>query len=157
MILKRIWRDLLVYLLWAVVLGLGIWLLLLSRNAVLSLFSVLSTDVTTARQGKLETLDKFYVISAGLAWLALMVLTEFYFRNGARRGDLLYRFARILGVELLLLFVVDGVLLVIMGLGAATWLRWLILVAELALAVACLLFARPAPSPLSDIRRGEEL
>ncbi|MBN1250184.1 MAG: hypothetical protein JXC32_21145 [Anaerolineae bacterium] len=153
---KHIWGEVLVYVLWAIVLALGIWVLLLSRNAVLSVFSMLDTEATTAREGRRTTLDRFYIIGAGLAWLALMVLSEFYFRNGLRRGQLLQRFARILGIELLLLFIIDAVLLLVIGVSATTWLRWLILGGELVLGVACLTFARPAPALLSDVRNGGE-
>lgn len=153
---KSIVRDLSAYLLWAVVLALGIWLLLLSRNAVLAVFSALSTNTTTTGAGQLETLDKFYSIAAGILWLALMIVSELYFRSGARRGVLLPSFARVIGAELLLLFVVDTVLLVIIGFAAATLWRWLILTAEISLAIVCLRFARSAPSIWSVIRRGEE-
>ncbi|MGC9467872.1 MAG: hypothetical protein ACP5HS_04725 [Anaerolineae bacterium] len=155
---KLAWLNhLLVYLLWAIVLAVGIWLLLLSRNALFEVVGVLYVGDSLQRARQLNSLEKFYSLGAGLAWLAMMIVSEFYFRSGARRGRLLERFARVLGVELLLLFVIDAALVLVRGPGSVTWSRWLILGSELVVGVACVLFARRAPSITSDIVYDDEM
>lgn len=154
--LKRRWLGyLLAYGMWAVVLALGIWFLLFSRETVLGIADALMTDTTSARYWRLTSLERFYVIGVGLVWTAIMIISEVYFRHGVSRGQLLQRFARILGPELLLIFIADAGLLVVMGFDAATWSRWLILIAELALGVIFVLVGRSAPSLRSDLLSGE--
>ena len=65
---KHIWLNyLLAYFVWAVALVLGIWFLLLSRNAFLGVFSVLYVQDSVTRAWQLRFLDKFYVVGVGLA------------------------------------------------------------------------------------------
>jgi hypothetical protein len=87
------------------------------------------------------------VLLAGLAWLAFMVLTEEYFRDGVRRRTLLRRVGRVAGPEILLLFFMDLSLALLRGLGG--WLRVLILAVELAagLGLALLTRSRRARTP----------
>ncbi|MGC9522212.1 MAG: hypothetical protein ACP5HG_10095 [Anaerolineae bacterium] len=153
---RRWLQYVLAYAMWAVVLALGIWLLLLSRDAVVAVFSALLVEDSTARTWTIVSVERFYVIGAGLAWLALMILSELYFRNGVRRGRLFPRFARILGIELLLLFIVDFTLFALQGMGLEVWSRWLILGVELVLGVACVLLACSSPRLISDVRSSEQ-
>ena len=155
---KQIWiRHLLAYLAWAAVLALGIWVLLLSRDAVLGVVATLTADTPSvvARTWRLTAVERFYVIAAGLVWLAMMVAVEFYFRNGIHHGQLRQRFARVFGAEMLVLFVSDAVLFVVQGLGTVVWLRWVILGAELVLGVLAAELGRSAPAILRDIKKSD--
>lgn len=152
----RLLHHVLVYVMWVVVLALGLWVLLLSRDVVVAVASALFVEESSARFWRITSVERFYILGAGLAWLALMILSEFYFRNGVRQGRLFVRFARVLGIELVILFVVDGVLYIAQGLPAEAWVRWLILGAELALGVASLVFARSSSSLISDITSGDQ-
>ncbi len=141
---KFTWLNyLLVYFLWSIVLLVGLWFLLLSRNTFLSVFTTLYVKDSIVRAWQIRSLEKFYTLGVGLAWLAMTILTEVYFRAAVHRARLLFqRFALILGIELLLIFVADAMLLFVQGLGMTIWSRWLILGVELVLGVGCLIFAR---------------
>ncbi len=140
--MRKFWSYILVYLLWIVVLALGLWFILVGRNSLLAaseVFYVGGDPVTHAWRGSLY--DKAYSITVGLLWLALSTVTEPYFRQGLRRRQLWRRFAHIAGPELLLIFAADLSLLWLQG-WSTTWLRWVILGAELIVGLALLGFAR---------------
>ncbi len=145
----------LVYVMWVLVLALGIWVLLVSRDAIVGVASLVFVQVSSARAWRISAVEKYYVLGAGFVWLGLMVFSELYFRNGVRRGRLIPRIARFLGAELLALSVFDAILFVTQGLPAEAWLRWLILGSELAFGVICLVIARPSPRVISDVQAGD--
>ena len=153
---RNIWLNyLLVYFVWTIVLALGIWLLLLSHTAFLNVAALYAQD-SLERAWQIRSLEKFSILGMGLVCLIIMIVSEFYFRHGARRGYLFQRFARILGTEMLLLFVVDAVLLAAQGLRSGIWSRWLILGAELVLGIVLRVFARPSPSIMSDLKYADQ-
>ena len=145
----------LVYVMWVLVLALGIWVLLVSRDAIVGVASLVFVQVSSARAWRISAVEKYYVLGAGFVWLGLMVFSELYFRNGVRRGRLVPRIARVLGAELLALSVFDAILFVTQGLPAEAWLRWLILGSELVFGVICLAVARPSPRVISDVQAGD--
>jgi H+/gluconate symporter-like permease len=149
--LEKTGRYILLYAAWIVVLALGVWFLLLSRDAFLNAASILYARDSLTRTWQVEAADKFYTLIVGLLCLVLITVSEFYFRNGVRRGNLWRRFARVVGFELLLIFVADLVLLATQGWGMGAWSRWLILGAELVLGVLLLKFGRAAPGLLYDL------
>jgi hypothetical protein len=149
---KRRWiRYPLVYAMWLAILLLGIWFLLISRDALLGLIDVLMADETTSHTWRLISFERFYLVGAGLVWLVVMVFSELYLRRGVARGKLVPRFARIFGVVMLLVFVSDAVIFALQGLTGG-WLRWLILAVELALGVICVREGRKAPSIWAAIK-----
>lgn len=137
-------RYALAYLMWVVVMALGIWFIVISRNGLLGAFGVYGAryvESAVTRAWLERFYDKVYVILVGLLWLALTVVAEAYFREGVRRRTLLRRFARIAGLELLLIFLADLFLLWVQGWNA-TWPRWLILGSELVSGIALVVFSR---------------
>jgi hypothetical protein len=135
------------YLMWIVDLGLTFWLGFISRNVYLIIFA-LSYKGGEAVYPKLvytqrvDFADKMFSILLGLAWLAFMIGTEVYFRNGAMNDDLLRRFARITGPVLLGIFSVDLILFWLQGVGGSSLLRWFILAAELGIGITLLVTAK---------------
>ena len=153
---KRTWPSyVLVYVMWVVTLALGIWVLLVSRDAIIGVASSIFVEASSARRWRISAVEKYFALGAGFVWLALMVFTELYFRNGVDRGQLIPRIARVLGLELIALFLFDAILFITQGLPSDAWVRWLLLVVELAAGVACLVVARPAPRLISDIKAGD--
>jgi hypothetical protein len=151
---QKLLKYLLVYAMWAAILGLGLWFLLVSRDALLGLLASLMEGRSTSDTWRLISAERFYMVGAGLIWLALMVISESYLRRGVRRGLLWERFARIFGVELLMLFVADAVLFVLQG-AWGSLLRWLILAVELGLGIGCVRYARPAPPLWADMKASD--
>lgn len=131
------------YLAWAVVVALGFWLLILSRQVFLQVAARYVGD-DIVRGWQVRFYDKVFFIIVALFVLALFTLTEAYLRQGIKRRNVVQRFAKISSVELLLLFVLDVVLMLLYGFGASGWSRWLILMAELALGVVFYLIGRVA-------------
>lgn len=151
-------RYILAYLMWVVVMVLGIWFLIISRNALLGAFGIygaLHVESAVTRAWLARLYDKVYMILAGLLWLALTVVAEAYFREGVQRRKLLRRFCRIAGIELLLIFVADLLLLWLQA-WSATWLRWLILGGEWIIGTGCVAFSRLPPPPRPNQTRPGE-
>ncbi len=140
---------------WALVVALGIWILLVSHSAFLGAIATRVSQDSTSGFWQYTALERFFVVGIGLAWLVLVTLSESYLRHGVKRGDLFRRFARFVGPGLLLLFAVDATLLFMQGLSSAAWTRWLFLGAELVLGVWFLKTARSSPSILSDLLVGD--
>jgi hypothetical protein len=127
------------YVLWVVDLGLGLWLFLLSRALALGLFALFYREGAWSYARRVDFVDKILVLLFGLAWLTFMIVLEHYFRTSALTGDLPRRFAKVTGILLLSVFVVDMILFGVQGVGSSGWLRWLILAAELGIGILLIL------------------
>jgi hypothetical protein len=123
-------------------LGLSAWLFIMSRT-VLRAFLALSYEPGVFRQLKrAQVIDQISTILLGLGWLAFFVLAEGYYRAGALEEGLVKRFARVTGPILLCVFVLDLILFWLQGIGGDDWLRWLILLAELIIGSALVVYGR---------------
>jgi len=145
---KRRWVDFIpAYLGWVVVMALGVWFMLISRNSFLGVLSAVYIRDSIQRAWQVRFLDKVYFVAVGLVWTVVTVITEAHFRKGAGRPDLGQRMAKVVGIELLLIFGADVILLILQSFNANVWQRWLILISELALGIAATRFARrPVPN-----------
>lgn len=150
----QVLRYALVYGMWLVVMAVGLWLLLVSRDVVLGAVARLLVDDSTAHTWQLVSVERFYMVGAGLLWLVMTVVSEAYLRRGVDRGGLLRRFARMLAPQLLLLFAVDAALFALQGLQGGP-LRWLILIVELGLGIGSLIVARGAPGVWADMKASD--
>jgi hypothetical protein len=153
---KRIWlRYVLAYLMWGVVLALGIWFIVISRNGLLGAFGTFYVGGSMSRVWQSRFYDRVYIIAVGLLWLVLMVFAEAYFREGVPRRQLLKRFARVVGPEILLILAADLFLFWLQG-GVGHWLRWFILGSELVVGVLLVVFAWSSRSSRRDRVRPDE-
>jgi hypothetical protein len=130
------------FLMWAAVLALGLWFMLIGREGLLGALSAFYVGDSLPRAWQVRFLDKVFWIVLGLLWMVLMVVGEEYLRRGVAERDLLKRFAKIVGPELLLIFAVDLFLFWLQGFGGLSWMRWLILGGELLIGVGLVLFVR---------------
>lgn len=132
----------LAYIMWIIVMALGVWFILVSREGLTTALAIyVSGGSSLQRFFEARFLDKVYIVAVGLLWLALVVVAEDRLRKGVRQHKLLRRFAGIAGLELLLIFVADALLLWVQG-GRTGWARWLIMGSELLVGVGLLLFSR---------------
>lgn len=138
------------FLMWVVVLALGLWFILVGREGFLGALSVFYVGDSLPRAWRVRFLDKVFWIVLGLLWMVLMVVGEEYLRRGVVQRNLLKRFAKIAGPEILLIFVVDLFLFWLQGFGGLSWLRWLILGGELLIGVGLVLFVRISRTLPSD-------
>jgi hypothetical protein len=148
---ERRWVDFIpAYLGWAVVSALGVWFMLVSRNSFLGVLTTVYVKDSIQRAWQVRFLDKVYFVALGLLWCVLAVISEAHFRNGAGRPDLWQRIAKFVGIELLLIFGTDFILMILHGFAGTTWSRWLIVAGELVLGIAAIVFARrPRPSSIA--------
>ena len=129
---KKKWLlDLIVYLVWFLIVGLLFWTVLQLHTAIeigLSAFFVQNKPVNVRVA---DVIDKYSLAAMVCAWIVIIVLIEAYLRNGLRSKSVFKRFARIFGLGLLLLFLVDLFNLLMLEMATAGWVRWLVMVVEL--------------------------
>jgi hypothetical protein len=140
--IKKLVDYVLVYLMWIVTMLLGVWFIFLLRNALEVALRDFYVQNAVDRALQAGFIDRIFTITIGLFWLGLVIASEFYFRNGVEHGDLLSRFAKLIGPGLILIFGVDILLLLMQGGSAASWSRWVILASELFFGIGLFLFAK---------------
>ena len=140
--MTRVFRYAIAYLLWILDLGLGIWLILLGRTALLGIFALSYKPGALTYAHRVDFIDKMYVIFIGLAWLTLMIVLEHSFRTSALTEKMPRRFATVTGALLLSIFVLDLILSWLQGGPSGNRLRWLILAAELGIGIALITAAK---------------
>jgi hypothetical protein len=133
--MTKVFRYSIAYFLWIVDLGLGIWLFLLGRSVLLGVLALSYKPGALTYAHRVDFVDKMYVLLLGLAWLALMIVLEHQFRTSALTENLPQRFAKVTGILLLSVFVIDSILFWLQGVASGNWLRWLILAAELGIGI----------------------
>ncbi|MCZ6636411.1 MAG: hypothetical protein O7G87_23675 [bacterium] len=96
---------------WVIAMGLGFLDLVSIREVALGLLAVGEVNVKLA-----ALVDKIGFFFFGVIGLVILILSEAYYRVGLHKGILLVRFGLVTGIELLTLFVCDGILLMLPGL-----------------------------------------
>jgi hypothetical protein len=140
--MTKVLKYSLAYILWIVDLGLGLWLFFIGRTAFLGILALSYKPGNLAYAHRVDFADKAFVFILGLGWLIFMIVSEHYYRSSALKAELPQRFARVTGILLLSLFVVDLILFWVQGVGSGSWLRWLILAAELGIGTALIMADR---------------
>ncbi len=88
-----------VYVLWMITAGLGLLCMLTARSLSVSLIYVFSTNMWMA-----SVIDKFVFLALGIALLAFIIFTEFYYRGAVLKNILRKRFFLVTSIELFFLF-----------------------------------------------------
>ena len=141
--MRKISKYVLAYSMWFIDLLLAIWLLMISRWALLTIVTPLLIDPGHfLYPRRAEVMNAVYTLLLGIGWVTFMIITQKYYSFGARQGNLSKRFARITGLLLLCIFLVDSIFFYVHGFDANNWLRWLIISAELVLGVILILYGR---------------
>ena len=119
----------LAYVLWAVSLIGGFWVVLRLREALITLIVILNLDryqsdaaqrFETALQVKAA--ESWSYLFMGIILIVLIIILESVFRNGAHKGEIWSRFSLVLAVELGFLFVAELVIALAAGtVQALTW------------------------------------
>ena len=140
--MNKVFKYASAYGMWIVDLGLALWLVYLSRTAILGILALFYEPGDLQYLHAVNFTDKVIAIILGLGWLAFTIIIEDYYRKGALKGDMLKRFARVTGPIFLCSFVIDLILFWLQGIGSDNWLRWLILAAELGIGIALIIFVK---------------
>lgn len=145
---RKIFDYFIAYVLWVVTLGLGIWLILLSREALEAFLGGYyikgENQFMLIRQARFLDIAIPFVL--WLLWFAFLIIIEEYYRKGAEKRLIWWRFARVTGWLLVLIFIVDLIQVLLVGAMVAGWLRWLLVTLELLVGVALLIFSRSKPT-----------
>ena len=140
--MNKVLKYLIAYGLWFINLGLSAWLIYISRTAVIALFAVFYQAGDYQFSKTVNLVDRILTIVLGLGWLVFSIVTEESYRTGARKKNLLKRFARFTGPLVLCIFVVDLILFWLQGIGGDNWMRWFILAIELVSGLGLFVFGR---------------
>ena len=136
---KHLLNYVMFYLLWTVLIAMGFWFLILSRETFLTGAAYYAGDSFT-RGWQTRFFDK--VLSAGIAVLIYFYATEGYLRAGreTRHAAAFFKTQADAARDFC-----DGlILLVLQQFAGGVWLRWVILAAELGLAWFDLWSPQPA-------------
>jgi len=138
--MKKVTDQILAYGMWIVDLLLAFWLAFLSRNVLLEILALFYQKESWSYPRWVVVIDRFYTLMVGLGWLVFMIIVEQYILTGIKKGNLLKRIARVTGLVLLAIFAVDLIQVWLQGIGSNSWLRWLILAAELIIGTGMYVF-----------------
>jgi signal transduction histidine kinase len=142
--IKKSMQYVIGYLMWVITLVIGAWFGIISWEgfqSLLTLFYVRNSPTYAARANFYRIV--FFIV-IGLLWGLLMIISEESYRKGVLAGNLTQRVAIIIGPLLLLSFLADTVLLLVTGIQNSFWLRWLIVLVELAAGIGLVYYARTA-------------
>ncbi len=100
-------KQIKIFIAWLVVSALGAWIFVITREAMLSVLSTFYVRESAPRAWRVRFLDRAYFIVAGLAYMVFIFAIDGYLRGGLPKRDVLRRLARVLGIQLLVLFPFD--------------------------------------------------
>lgn len=105
---KANWKKYILALIaWLIVSALAFWILVVFRQALLSLLSTFYVRDSAPRAWRAGLVDRVYVLVAGLLYLIFILAMQEYIRMGITNNDVLRRLARLVGIELLVLLPID--------------------------------------------------
>lgn len=156
---KKLWLYYLAaFILWLVSMALSLAFLLMGRSS----FPIIITAVLNT--SKFQTgfiailIDRVFTMLAGILWLVLMVYAENDFRDSVKKGRLWNRAARLIGIQLILVFLANLALTLVNGSPFTQWVQWLLLLVEIALGLLLVIYSyrwKPRPvTPQPDISTG---
>ena len=148
--MNKVANQILAYGMWIVDMALAFWLAFLSRNVLLEILALFYQKESWSYPRWVVVIDRFYTLVIGLGWLVFMIVVEQYIMTGIKKGNLLLRIARVTGPVLLAIFVVDLVGIWLQGIGSGSWLRWLILAAELTVGIGMYVYYKSTATPKTN-------
>lgn len=132
---------LLVYIMWFIAIGVGLWFFYISRNSFLGVMSNLFVRGNLARSMEVRFFEKVFVMIIGLVYAISMLGVFEFFRFGAEKPDFIDRIALVIGIELVLVFLADITWLWAQNFKSNFPFRWPILIGELLLGIGLLIFS----------------
>lgn len=141
--MKKPWMSiLLAYGMWVIFILLGVLFLVVSRNSLSTYLSMYYIQGNFQHGKEAAFINQAYFLVAALILIILMILVEEYFKNGARKGLLTRRIARVMGLQVLFIFGASTAGAVMLGFSP---LIILVSAAELALGLFLVWFGFKAP------------
>jgi hypothetical protein len=97
----------LVFFAWLINSALGFWVMVVSQHSMLAVLAVFYVGDSYPRAWRVRFLDQAYFAIGGLALLIFVFIIDGYLKDGMPKRDVLRRFARVTGIQLLMLFPLD--------------------------------------------------
>lgn len=136
------------FLVWIVAFLMGIWFIFRSLNVLFYFLQgrlLSAADLNEFMAGKQNIfIEMVYVIFIGILLLIAMLVVEEYLRRGVRKGMLIKYIAKVFTPILFLLFLIDLLTLLLVGIAASSILFWLIMLVELGLSFVLFEYVRSA-------------
>jgi hypothetical protein len=159
--MKRWIQQILVLLAWLGNVLLGLWVLILVRQTLLTALATWYVGDSFPRAWRARFYDRAYFVIAGLIYLIAIFVIDGYLRDGLAVGDTFRRFVQITGIGVLMLFPADLMTSVLeasatgRGLGQASLVRAIL---ELLVGAALLAYAiRRRPKRKQKLARRETI
>jgi hypothetical protein len=140
--MRNFFKYVLTYSLWLINFGLTAWLAFITRTVLFAVPSLFFHPGNFQFPKRAEVMDKGFTILLGIGLLTFLVISQEYYLKGARKGDLIERFARFTGPIFLGIFIVDSILFYMQGIDANNWYRLMIILTELVLGILLVIYSR---------------
>jgi hypothetical protein len=105
--LRGFMKHIAVFVAWAINSSLAVWVMMVVRNALLTALAVWYVGDSNPRAWRARFWDRAYFVFAGLGLLIFIFAIEGYLQDGRKTNDIFRRFARAVGIQLLVLFPAD--------------------------------------------------
>jgi hypothetical protein len=104
---RKLMKHVAVFLAWAFNSILAVWVMMVVRNALLAAMAVWYVGDSNPRAWRARFWDRAYFVFAGLGLLIFVFAIDGYLKDGMPKGDVFRRFARVVGIQLLILLPAD--------------------------------------------------
>lgn len=105
--IKTLINHILVFFAWLISSALGFWVMVVSRHSLLAALAVFYVGDSYPRAWRARFWDRAYFVIGGLGLLIFVFAINGYLKDGQPKQDVLRRFARVCGIQLLILFPLD--------------------------------------------------
>jgi hypothetical protein len=107
------------------------YFIIIGRTVLLSILRNYWIQGHFNREYAMNFIDRMFVLILGLAWVIFMLVIESYFRNGVKKKNLYQRIGKVLGPEILAIFMIDLLMVSFTGFAVQPWSRLLLMLLEL--------------------------
>jgi len=107
MTIRKVINHILVFFAWLISSALGFWVMVVSRHSLLAALAVFYVGDSYPRAWRARFWDRAYFAIGGLVLLIFVFFIDGYLKDGLPKRDVFRRFARIVGILLLILFPLD--------------------------------------------------
>lgn len=108
------------------------WFIIIGRDALSGVLNVYYIQNKLSRRYISQFYDRIFLIVSAVIWITLVVVVEEYLRRGIKKGDLFRRLGRVFAPIILCIFIADATNGFLLGFQYLPWIRWLLLIIELA-------------------------
>ncbi len=113
--MRSLLNQVLIFVAWAVTTALAFVVLIAGRSSLVTLLAIAYVGDSVRRGWQVRFWGQAYYVVAGLAFLIFLLAIDGYLKDGRAHSDVLRRFFRVTGIELLILFAAELVVALAQG------------------------------------------